>query len=275
MQTIISFLQSVPDVVWSGIIASFLTLSGVLISNRSNTTRLKLQLQHDAEEKSKERNGILRREVYLRFAEELVKANAYLSELPQIDATKVNIGDGLQGLMAATARLQLVAEPNTALLVGQLSAAYVELVLKLMTQLLPVTNAKIDIQITDDCYVKAQAEVTRLLSEMAKQNESGKPDSLIFHILDTSLEHQQTQVRKYADSRNEAWERFNASNINFQRFLLQELKAIGSMHIPVLVEIRRDLGLTSELKEIETQMKNQWLRMEAQIDLLIEKIKEV
>jgi len=118
MIDLIAFLKSIPDVIWSGLIASMLTLGGVLISNGSNTNRLKLQLQHDANEKTKERTATLRREVYLRAAEELVKANAHLATLPQLDLSKTNLGDGLQGFFSATARLQLIAEPKTALLVS-------------------------------------------------------------------------------------------------------------------------------------------------------------
>jgi hypothetical protein len=245
MQPLIAFLQSIPDVIWSGVIASVLTLSGVLISNRSNTTRLQLQQEHDAAEKSKERTATLRREVCLKTAEELVKANAYLAGLPQLDLSKANVGDGLQGLLAAAARLQLVAEPKTALLVGQLSATYGELVLKLMIQLMPVGKAKADIEIADGLYTKAQTEVARILSEMAKQNESGHPDPRVFQVLNTSFDSQQAQARKYADDRNEAWTRFNANNLVFQRYLLQEMREIGAQQVPVLVEIRRDLGINS------------------------------
>ena len=121
-------LQSIPAVIWSGVIASLLTLSGVFMSNLSNTNRLKLQLQHDEREKAKERTATLRREVYLRTVEELVRANAHLSGLPQLDITKTNLAEGLQGFASAAARLQLVAEPQTALLVNQLQADYSELV---------------------------------------------------------------------------------------------------------------------------------------------------
>ena len=267
MTSLLTLLQSIPDVIWSGVIASALTLGGVLISNGSNTKRLKLQLQHDSNEKAKERTATLRREVYLRAAEELVRANAHLASLPQIDVTKVNAGDGLQGFFAATARLQLVAEPATALLVNQLSALYGELVLKLMAKLAPVQKAKIDIRSSDDLYSKAQAEVTRILSEMTKQNESGQRNA--FRALNSNFEFQQDQARKHASARSEAWDRFNKSNIQFSRNLFSELRAIGSQQIPVLIAIRRDLGLSGEIEVMEAQMHLQWERMEKQLDALV------
>ena len=227
MTLAIEFIKSVPDVIWSGVIASILTLSGVLISNRSNTNRLKIQLQHDANEKAKERTAALRHEVYLRTVEELVKANSHLVSLPTLDLSKTNFGDGLQGFFSSAARLQLVAEPRTSLLVNQLVVEYGELVFQLMAHLMPASRAKADIQIADDLYTKAQAQVTRVLSEMAKLYESGRPDPLAFASLDTSVKFHQEQTKKYGNDRSEAWVSFNVHNVAFQRFLLSRLRELG------------------------------------------------
>jgi hypothetical protein len=263
------FLKSIPDVIWSGLIASALTLSGVIISNRSNTNRLMIQLKHDANEKAKDRTAILRREVYLNAVEEMVKANAHLSCLPQLDLTKINIADGLQGFFSTTARLQLIAEPKTALLVSTLTADYSELLFNLMILLMPASQAKSDIHIAENLYSSEQSEVTRILAEMSKLNESGHPDPHAFHALETSAKFHQSQAANYANQRSDAWNRFNHNNFIFQKSLLTELRNIGSKQIPVMIEIRRDLGLTGDLAEIENQMKEQWDRMEKRFDSLI------
>ena len=269
MNILLAALHSIPDVIWSGIIASILTLGGVLVSNRSNTNRLLLQLKHDAAEKAKERIAALRRDVYLRTVEELVKANGHLANLPQMDVSKMNFGEGLQGFFSSAARLQLVAEPITALLMSKLAARYGELVFDLMTHLLPASKAKSDIQIADDMYSKAQAEGSRILLEMSRLNETGIPDSLTFHALQRSFDFQQSQTSKYASERREAWTRFNGENIAFQRFLLTQLRDISSKQIPVLIEIRRDLGLTGDLRQMEEHMQIQWRQMEEKFNVLI------
>lgn len=273
MTTLLALLEAIPNVIWSGIVASLLTLGGVLLSNRDSTNRLKLQLQHDAAEKSKERIATLRRDVYFRTVEELVKANAHLAGLPQKDLAKENFGDGLQDFFSASARLQLVAEPETALLVAQLQADYGELAFDLMTHLLPVSKAKIDIQIADNLYNKAQTEVTRLLADMAKQNESGNPDPKIFQSLQLAFEFQQGQSQKFGDDCSQAWHRFNESSIEFQRFLFTRIKDLGPKQIPVLVAIRRDLGLTGDLQEFEAEMRRQILRNESKLDALISNLR--
>lgn len=269
MNTLIQFFASVPDVVWSGIIASFLTLSGVLISNWSNTNRLRMQLRHDAAEKSKERTATLRRDVYLLAAEELTKANSHLASLPQSDLAKTNAADGLQGFFAAAAKLQLVAEPKTALLVNQLVANYGELLLRLLARLIPLQEAKTDISLNDDLYNKAQTEVTRVLNEMAKFNEAAQVNASVFGALQRAFDGYQAQANGFADSRTAAWAKFNQLNAEFCRELLVDMRQISEQQIPVLIEIRRDLGLTAELDAFRKQMDAQWNKMSDQIDALL------
>lgn len=105
------FLGSIPDVVWSGIIASLLTFIGVMLSNGSNTKRLRIQLDHDAKEKAKERTSVLRRDVYLKTIEELNRVNMKLVELAQADFVNSNPTNDLQDFYAAASKLQLIAEP--------------------------------------------------------------------------------------------------------------------------------------------------------------------
>jgi hypothetical protein len=267
-----SLLASIPATVWSGILGATLTLFGVWLSNRGHTSRLRIQLQHDADEKARERTAVLRRDVYLRGIEELVKANSHLAGLPNIDPTKVNIGEGLQGFFAASARLQLVAEPKTALLVNRLAGQYGELLLELLAQLQPAHAARSDIQMADHHYNLAQAEVTRVIGAMAKLNESGKSDPAAFRSLQSSFAFQQEQSEKFAAERDAAWGHFNAASVAFQRALLAKLRDLASWQVPVMIELRRDLGLAPELHGLDEQMREQMRRMEEHFNALIAKL---
>lgn len=269
MTQLLIFLRSIPDVIWSGLIASVLTLSGVMISNRSNTHRLRIQLQHDSAEKTKERTAILRREVYLSAAEELTKANSHLASLAQSDLAKTNAANGLQGFFAAAAKLQLVAEPKTALLVNQLVASYGELLLRLIARLLPLQNVRTDIAINDDQYNKTQNEVTRVLAEMARFNETAQVNDSAFNALQRAFNAYQEQSQMYAAQRVTAWVKFKHLNGEFCRQLLTDMRIVGKQQIPVLIEMRRDLGLTAELGAFHEQMDAQWGRISTQLDTML------
>lgn len=272
MSTIATLIGSIPASVWSGIIGAILALSGVLLSNRGNSGRLRIQLQHDATEKARERIAALRREVYLRVIEELVRANAHLASLPNLDPTKVNIGEGLQGFFATAARLQLVAEPKTAVLVNKLVGEYGEILFELLGHLQPVHAARSEIQIAEQHYNLAQAEVTRILSGMAKLNESGNPEPAAFRALQKSFDFHQEQSNKFASDREAGWSRFNAGNKLFQRELLSKVRDLSSRQVPVMIELRRDLGLDGDLNELEEQMRLQMQRMEVKLNALIARL---
>lgn len=258
---IAQMFHSIPDVIWSGIIASFLTLSGVLISNRSNTTRLKTQLTHDREEKVKERTLSLRRDVYLKATEELVKMNAFLASLPQQDMTKGNLGEGFVGFQTASARLQLVAEPRTTLLAMRLSATYGELFFDLVQHLMILGKAKADIQIADDLYTKANNEAQRILSAMTQHNETGKTDRQAFEVLQRNFSFSQEQASNFAADRSAGWVAFNQGNIAFMRHLFSRIRDIAPQQMKLLMEIRRDLSLNGDLSEVESEMQKQLDRM--------------
>ncbi len=264
-----TMIAAVPDVVWSGVIASVLTLSGVLLSNWSNTNRLKLQLKHDSDEKAKERLATLRREVYLLAAEESVKANAYLGSLPQADFTKENAGLGMQGFFAAAAKLQLISEPKTSLQVSELVSAYGELLFKAMAKVRPIQKLQTDIAIRDDHYTKAQAEVSRVLAAMTQFNEAAKSDDAVFKALNSSFDFQQEQANKFASERSALWEERNRLHIAFAKEFVVDMKLAGERQMQVMVQLRRELNVGGDADAFMQQMNAQWKRMKAQLDTLL------
>lgn len=146
---------------------------------------------------------------------------------------------------------------------------YGEVALSLTEQLIPVSESKSDITINDEFYNKAQAEIIRLTNEMRKINESGKPDQTVMDALSESFDFQMDLAKKYADETAIAWRKFNHYNIAFQKQLLISMKEISSRSMPMMIEIRRDLGLAGDLLELEAQMKQQWARLEISLNKLI------
>lgn len=266
MAALLEVLASIPAAVWSGLLGALLALSGVLLSNRGNTQRLKVQLAHDAAEKAKERTATLRRETCLRTVESLANVSAFLGGLPQADLAKANATEALQGFLAAAARLQLVGEPKTALLVSELAAAYGELLLRLMVDLQPMQLLRAEIAVCDAFHDKAQAEINRLLGEMSKLNEAAQPNPAVFQALSRTLDFHRDRAAELNAERLRHGLRFGELQAVFIRHLFAEMKHIGAQQIPVLVEIRRDLGLGGDLTAYQSQLEAQHQRVAEQLD---------
>lgn len=261
-------IASIPDVIWSGIIASALTFTGVLLSNASNTKRLKIQLSHDSNEKQKERTATLRRETYLRAAEHMTKAMGHLGSLPQQKfdgAPAIEFSD----LLATSAKLQLIAEPTTALKVGELTGAYTELHLKLMGKIFPMQETRIDIDISNQLYENSNTEVKRLQSEMARLIENNAATEDNMPPLRMAYNFHSEQTRNYAEQRNAAWNRLNAQQLEFCRTLYIDMEDVIEKQNDVTIAIRQDLGLNSHLSEFQAQMTQQTQKIKDTLNHLL------
>ena len=276
MNEVLSFLWSIPVVFWASVGGATLAVIGALISNRDNTKRLIRQLEHDAKQRELDRTLSLRREVYLRTAEELVKVSTYLGSLSQLDLSKAENLSGLSGFQTEAAKLQLVAEPKTALLVNNLSFAYAELQLRLFTHLLPLQVVSHDLALVDDYAKRDQAEHARVLSEMSRLTESGQPNTAVSSALIHSLESAQKRVDDRLLEREPLHQRLQNLRYEFMGQLVMELKEIGPLHIPVLIAFRRDLGFSADhLQELTDQMERGWNRAIPLLDSMVRTLKDL
>ncbi|MBK6852952.1 MAG: hypothetical protein IPG93_15310 [Burkholderiales bacterium] len=272
--TIHALLTGVPDVIWSGVIASVLTLGGVLLANRSSTTRLRIQLDHESQEKAKQRRAELRRDVYLAVAEESVKANACLAALPNADLSKSDAITPLEGFFSAAAKLQMVANTETALQTSQLVSSYGQLLFRVMALARPIQRAKLSAQLSKQLYEEAQTEIKRILAAMTALNESGSPDPEKFARLGQSFDLYRGQAERHAAEQNEALDQATSLHLQFLKELLPSTKAIGMKTMILMIEIRREFDIESDNLAMENEMRTQWARMEESVDSLLRSIDE-
>ena len=262
----LELLKSIPINIWSVVLGSIIAFGGILISNWSHTKRLKIQLKHDSEFKAIERKAVMRREVYLNAAEELVRANSYLGSLSQIDLTKTNIGDGLQSFFASSAKLGLVAEEETGKALNKLAIAYSGLLFKLMINVIPISEQKTQINIINGHYDEAQTEVKRILAEMKRQNESGAPDERAFNMLNSSFQFQQKRSKELADERNECWKKANEYTKKFALLLMDEMKVIAVLQAPVMIGIRKELDIDTNIENYKELINSSTEQVREQLD---------
>lgn len=271
---ILYYIEAVPDVVWAAILASALTLLGVMLSNSSNTKRLLKTLAHESTEKAADRIHSLRKDIYLCAAEEMARVGNYLGKIPQIDPTKTNIADGLAGFFAASIKLQLVAESATAKLANELTARYTEILFALLARASPVHTLQTNIKITGDFYEQKCAEASRALAEMTQLNESGRVDQPRFEALQRSLEYSQQGAARYAEERSTAFEAHNAAMREYTIALLKEMRSVGSLQMRLVAAIRSELALATDPSDFEAEAQANFERIDRAMKGLLATLEE-
>lgn len=260
---IFQLLKLVPDVIWSAIVASVITLFGVMLSNRSNTARLKLQLDHDAAEKAKDKISNLRRDVYLKASEDIENTNISISEMANRDLTNLNFTKELQVISGSIARLKLVAEPKTSILAGNLGVEFGSLFLKLLPQLAVIQDARTDIGVNQSLHDSSSAEVSRVVREMNRLKEEGRQDRIVFQNLQGSYEFHSNQAQQYAEAVALAYENLHAALREYSMKVFPEMKELSKLQLKVMVAIRTDLGIACDVADLQRQLERQWAVMEA------------
>ena len=121
---ILIFLRELPTAFWTAILGIGSTILGILLNNWHTSKLLKIQLTHDAREKIAERKQILRREIYVKAAEEIPKATAFLISLLSLDFSQKNPANEFQDFNAVYAKLQLISDAETITGVRELQKAF-------------------------------------------------------------------------------------------------------------------------------------------------------
>lgn len=272
--SVLELLRNVPAVVWSAGLASLLTLLGVMASNASNTRRLIRQLNHDAEQKRNDRMATLHRDVYLQAAEEVAKAGSYLGKLSQIDPTETNLADGLSGLFAASAKVQLIAQPEASNLVGQLAGRYGELLIRLLQHVMPVHDLNSKIRLTSDDLKSHQLEAQRVLNEMRQANEAGTMTSTKWAALEGTFEFTQEWIDTRSKERDELWAKHFEANKQFHITLFSEMRELFPAQLRAMAALRSELGLETDMEGQLQRIQYDSERMDQQIRAMLEHLSE-
>ena len=272
METISCYLSMVSDVIWAAIIASFLTFTSVLLTNRYYSKQQQAQIEHEKAQKDADRKHELRQSVYLSAVEELTLAQQHLMNLSNIDIAVNNPADKLTGFFVATTKACLVASDETAKTITELLTAYSETFFSLLAKTFPIQNARIDRNIQNDAYERYSAEVSRILASMTQFNEESKADSVVWNALSRNLDFNRKQADIAAEARRKSWDQLNRLKVSFAKKALSESKAIGMLTIPAIVAIRLELGIPSDIDSYHAEFKKRFSQMEVQLDKFLAEV---
>jgi hypothetical protein len=247
--SMISEFAKVPDVIWSGVIASVLTLSGVLLSNWITLRAQRLRLRHEASESALQRKASLRRDVYLAAVDEFVRASAYLASVTNRSISDEKTDEGLVNLFIAVSRLQLVAGEKTSVMVNELAAHYSRIQLAILPKLSPLKVLKADIEFHDTLYDRTQVEIKRVLALMTQFVESGATDTAQYSRLAVSAENSQREAERIDSARQDKWKKYLPGQQSLLNEILIDLQAIQVPTLKVLGALRDELEIGGSMDE--------------------------
>lgn len=253
---------SIPTVVWSGIVAAAISLAGVVLSNWSTARRLRMQLEHDADEKLKDRLGALRKEVYLQLYSDITAIQGHLGALSSKDPTSPEFAAPVQAVNTQLAKVQLVGGPEVMEHAGELTALFTESLFNLMVAAKPLHELRTDISIADKFYNQNIQEAQRINGEMVALNESGRPDPARMAALQRSFDNFREQYTQFGNERDDAWDKYNASQSDFVDAVKRQIERVGPTQAKLMAAIKNEIGVNTDVAILLDRMVASQLRME-------------
>jgi len=261
MMDFISYISSIPNVIWSGVIAAFIALAGVVLSNKGNNKRLETQLKHDGNEKHKERVSALRKEIYLQAVDEVTLASNYLVTTIHGDMNNIDMRSDLKGITTALARLVIVAYLETTKISNKFGSHFGLLMLKVFEAMLPMQRLNDDIKLIEKQLSAASDEVSRLLMQINELEKNN--DHEIIAALSARHTEQSDILQGFATAQGEAYDQYREKSKVINELLLPDIIELSRIQLQLMISIRQDLGIVTDVAELQRQLEHQWVVMKA------------
>ncbi|MBI4825332.1 MAG: hypothetical protein HY807_02780 [Nitrospirae bacterium] len=269
---IITAIIAIPDVVWAAIIASFLTLGGVLLTNRGSNKRLTNQLLHDAQQRDRERSMELKREVYLKATEAITVNHMILMKLTNLNVQELEIAQQFSNAAATIAKVNIIASTKTVNAVSDLSSELGENYLQLLAQRIPLVQRKANIEVLNILINKFSSERDQMIELMKKSNIQGNYDERLWKVINDNFEFAGEQIKKYSNERDQLLALNNQELVNFTKDCFQASKKVGNFFIPAIQAIREEMDIPFDEDGYKDTIERSWSKAERSMSKFIEEL---
>lgn len=110
---LLTFLENIPPAFTGVIVGSFLTIIGVVLTNMSNTKRLRIQHEHEVKLRNKERDLNMRREIFMDAMEAISAGITAISRFSELSETPETLMQSYSKLTSKLGKVTIVGQNET------------------------------------------------------------------------------------------------------------------------------------------------------------------
>lgn len=236
-----TWMSTWPDTLVGVVIGSVFTLTGVVLTNRTNLKNLRLHLDHDREQKAKERALSMRRDVYLSVAEALAAAMNTVIRYGDLSLDQATLMADYRAKSDQIAKVHVIATEATALrfvaFMRELGAVFV----KLSIQRAPLLTTRARMQSLLEQMHRHNAARDHYLEIMKQFNVDGTMDDRRMGVLDKGFKFEQDGALKSASDHDTLLEELRPQHLAFAELCQLENARLSKMLLPVIESVRSEL----------------------------------
>lgn len=167
-------IRAVPATFWGIVVGSLFTVIGVVITNRSNTQRLRLQHEHERELEAKDRDLSMRRDIYLDSMDAISEGMGAVGRFGELDVPLESLMGRYESKAAGIRKVALVGTEETVRAVSvfaqEIMGSFLRLTaqraqLEALQERIMIAQQKLDVTSADDQTAMSEARAELLAVE--------------------------------------------------------------------------------------------------------------
>lgn len=273
LDNFICWFLKIPDVVWSAIIASLLTLFGVFLTNKGNEKSQRNLLEHEKQKFLLEQKMVLKKEVFLNLASSFANVMGLITKLMNLEFSQKEIESQLSDHGGVVAKTFLVAKEKTVLEILKFSSVVSENILDLMRHRAEILDRKKAIDIYQATLDKSNREKDRYLLELHEFSIKGEKNPPVFEYFVKMFEMHDGICNKNEELKNEQQLIMKSLMIEFFKKCIQVQANLHSKISPMTLSLRAELDNNVDSEIFVTALNDSINRMKDVFENLFDNIK--
>ncbi len=213
----------------------------MILTNRTNLKNLRTQLDHDREQRSKDRSLSMRREIYLAAAEAIASAMNTVARYGDLSLSQNELTAEYRAKSDQISKIHVVASEETALrfiaFMRDLGATFI----KLNIQRMELSSARAHMQTLIQRINSHNASRDHYLELMKKFNVDGTMDEQRMAVLESGFKFEQESATKVALEHDALLEELRPKHLAFVETCQSENMRLSRSLLPLIESVRAEL----------------------------------
>jgi hypothetical protein len=271
-KVVVDFFLAIPAAFWGVVVGSFFSIMGVSISNRASDRRMLAQFDHESRTKTKEREMVLRKDVFLAAAEAISIGMGSLGRFTNFEIANDQVLAPYSEKSHVLAKVHVIASTETVLSLTRFTTHLSELQVALFARRQALMADKNMINVINVQIARFEKERDKLLELMRQGNIEGAVDSRKWDVLSNNFEFEAKRIEQSSRDRDSLLQALQVKQLEYMRESISSMEQLGASLIPVLLAVRNELELPIDEAAYRQVMEESYAIQQRVINEFVEKI---
>lgn len=238
---IISLIETIPPAFYGVLIGSFLTIIGVVLTNISNTKRLRLQHEHERDLRNKERDLNMRREIYMDAMEAISAGITAISRFSELSETPEALMQSYSSLSSKLGKVTIVGQNETIEALANFQLEVNGAFLRMSAK-----REKFDKMIQHSQAIEAEIQTLKeQLNELTTQFSPAQVNQELelYNQVQSEIDVLQKQINELKSQEAQVGHQLWQTVTNLVQTSMTEVSALNKLLVPLISLMRTELEL--------------------------------